>query len=287
MNIPKFVTRINGNPLTRNLVLAGCAILTFLLVCSVLLNLFTRHGTHKQVPSFTGKDISEAIHEARNASLNIEVNDSLYVPAYPGGVVLDQNPAAGTKVKPGRRIFVVTNSYHQRKVAIPYVTGFSLRQAKNNLEVAGLEIEKLIYRPDIATNYVLEERYDGKLIGSATKKEVEIGSGVTLVVGMGAEGTTCKVPKIVGFPFKEAKSRLWEAGLNVGKVEMDDDITPLNINEARVFSQQPDQGETAPLGRAVNFRVTLDKEKVDKGSQTSDRSARRAATAQQSDENAE
>ena len=47
---------------------------------------------------------------------------------------------------------------------MPYVAGRSLRQAKNMLEVAGLGIEQIVYRPDLATNYVLEEYADGKRI---------------------------------------------------------------------------------------------------------------------------
>ncbi len=280
MDMPNWITRINQNVVARNLILAVCAVIVFLFVTSLLLNLFTRHGSHKAVPDFTGKDIAEARREARHAGLRIEIVDSLYVPAYPGGTVLDQNPSGGTQVKSGRRIFLTTNSYHQRKVQIPYVTGFSLRQAKNNLEVAGLGIEKLIYRADLATNYVLEERFDGRLITPGSKEQAEVGSGVTLTVGMGDGGTTTKVPKLVGFPLKEARSRLWELGLNVGKIEEDKGITPLNMNEARVYSQSPEQGEIVILGRSVTFKLTLDEDKIAKGSQSSDRSARRIVSTQ-------
>ena len=72
-------------------------------------------------------------------------------------VVLDQLPEKGVEVKPGRTIYVTINSFSQKRVPVPYVAGRSLRQAKNMLEIAGLEIAELVYRPDMATNYVLEE----------------------------------------------------------------------------------------------------------------------------------
>ncbi|MFR4025243.1 MAG: hypothetical protein ACLTZY_05330 [Alistipes indistinctus] len=84
-------------------------------------------------------------------------------------MILEQNPVAGAQVKSGRRVFVTINSYRQKMVTIPYVTGFSLRQAKSNLEMAGLGIDKLIYQNDIATNNVLEERYNGKIIHPGSK----------------------------------------------------------------------------------------------------------------------
>ena len=136
----KLARKINGNPISRNLVLAACAIIVFMCVVNLLLNLFTRHGQVRDVPDFSGMTVEEAVKAGKGASLKIEVNDSLYVPAYPGGVILEQNPSAGARVKSGRHIFVTINSFHQKMVTVPYVTGFSLRQAKNNLEMAGLEI---------------------------------------------------------------------------------------------------------------------------------------------------
>lgn len=278
--LKKLVEKINANAITRNLVLAFCGLIVFVFVMSLLLNLFTRHNSHKNVPDFAGMSIEEASNAARHASLKIEVNDSLYIPAYSGGTVLDQSPAAGAQVKPGRRIFVTVNSFKQKMVEVPYVTGYSLRQAKNNLEVARLEIDKLVYRSDLATNNVLEQYYKGKLIQPSTHLEVEVGSGITLIVGMGAEGTTQTVPKLVGFPLNEAKSRLWELGLNVGKIEYDGDVTPLSKNEARVYAQSPDQGYRVGLGSTVSLKLTLDQTKITSGSKASDKAAKNAASEQ-------
>ena len=174
----KLARKINGNPISRNLVLAACAIIVFMCVVNLLLNLFTRHGQVRDVPDFSGMTVEEAVKAGKGASLKIEVNDSLYVPAYPGGVILEQNPSAGARVKSGRHIFVTINSFHQKMVTVPYVTGFSLRQAKNNLEMAGLEIKELIYKSDIATNYVLEERCAGKVVQPGSKLQTEISKSV-------------------------------------------------------------------------------------------------------------
>ena len=278
------VARINGNVIIRNIVLAVCAIIVFLFVVTILLNLFTRHGQHKTVPDFSGMTVAEAKHAGRNGSLRIEINDSLYVPTYDGGVILEQNPAPGAKVKSGRRIFVTVNSFKQKMVEIPYVTGYSLRQAKNNLEVAGLGIEKLVYRSDMATNNVLEERYDGQVITATSKKQAEMGSNVTLIVGISEDAAPQAVPKVIGFPLKEAKSRLWEVGLNVGKITYGDGVNALNEKEARVYLQTPGQGQRVTLGTSVDLSITLDEKLVEKNSIASDKAAREEAARQLEEE---
>lgn len=273
------VRKINANPITRNLVLAACAILVFVFVVNLMLNLFTRHGQVHEVPDLSGLSVEEAVHAGKGASLRIEINDSLYVPAYPGGVILEQNPSPGAKVKSGRRVFVTINSFNQKMVPIPYVTGYSLRQAKNNLEMAGLGIDKLIYRSDLATNYVLEERYNGKLISAGSQLEAEIGSGITLIVGKGGDAEPQSVPRLVGFSAREAKSRLWEAGFNVGKISYDEGVTLLNEKDARVRVQSPGVSTRHEYGTAVNFTLSLDEDQIEKGRAAAERAAKAAAKA--------
>ena len=275
----KLIAKISGNPIARNLVLAFCAIIVFGFVANLLLNLFTRHGQIREVPDLSGMTIDEAKHAGKGASLRIEINDSLYVPAYPGGVILEQNPEAGAKVKSGRRVFVTINSYNQKMVTIPYVTGYSLRQAKSNLEMAGLEIDKLIYQSDLATNNVLEERYNGRIIRPGNKVQAEMGSGITLVVGLGSEDAVQAVPRLAGFSAREAKSRLWEAGFNVGRIKRDAGINLLNEKEAHVCAQSPAAGTRLGLGTPVDFTLTLDEKKIEEGHKQADRSMRAAAKA--------
>lgn len=273
-SLRKFISKINSNVIARNLVLAISGVIVFLFLVSILLNVFTRHNKYKAVPDFSGMTMEQAKKAARKGSLKLEINDSIYVPMYDGGVILDQLPKPESEVKSGRRIFLTVNSYHQKMVEIPYVTGYSLRQAKNNLEVVGLEIERLIFRDDIATNYVLEQQFEGKIVTANSKIEAEQGSGVTLIVGVSPMEPVSQVPKVVGFTLREAKSRLWEVGLNVGEVDYDEEITLLNRNDARVFVQSPDQGLRIPYGTSVKMQLTLSGDKIDEGSADSDKAAR-------------
>ena len=273
--IKKTYETFRTSPVLRTLVLIVVAIALMLIVAHYLMQLGTRHGARCAVPDFTGIAIGDAEHLAKKHDLEIIVNDSLYVPVYDGGIVLEQNPKAEVAVKPGRKVYVTINSFAQKSVKIPYVTGYSLRQAKNNLEIAGLEIAELIYRSDMATNNVLEERFRDRVITRNDNIEAEAGSGITLVVGVSAESGAVSVPKVIGFPLKEAKSRLWEVGLNVGRVVFDEDIEVLDRKNARVYLQSPQQNKVLSLGQRVDLHLTLDPEKIEKQSAASDRAARR------------
>ncbi len=270
----KIYRTIRNSPLLTALVQIVLVVIAILVAAHYLMQLGTRHGARCSVPDFTGVSIGDAQHIAKKHSLEIIVNDSLYVPVYDGGIVLEQNPKPAVDVKPGRKVYVTINSFAQKKVKIPYVTGYSLRQAKNNLEVAGLEIAELIYRSDMATNNVLEERFRDRVISRGDDVEAEAGSGVTLVVGISPESGSVTVPKLVGFPLKEAKSRLWEIGLNVGRVDFDREIGVLERKDARVYIQSPAQNTVLTLGQKVDLRLTLDMKEIEKQSAASDRKAR-------------
>ncbi|MBR6560169.1 MAG: PASTA domain-containing protein, partial [Alistipes sp.] len=177
------LAEIKQKPVVYHALLICGVVVVIILASSLLMHVVTRHGTHRTVPDFSGVKIAEAQQIAKKSKLEIIINDSLFVPAYEGGIVLDQLPKGGVEVKAGRKVYVTINSFRQKMVAVPYVAGRSLRQAKNMLEVAGLGIEKLIYEEDIATNYVLGEYVGHEQITVKSKVEIEMGSGVILKVG--------------------------------------------------------------------------------------------------------
>ena len=269
--------RLRKNRLAYNLVLIGAIILAMAVAAHIVMQVGTRHGARRTVPDFSGVKLDQAQRMARKYDLKLHINDSLFVPAYEGGIVLDQLPEGGVEVKPGRTVYITINSFRQKMVPVPYVAGRSLRQAKNMLEIAGLEIDELVYRADMATNYVLDEYCDGRPVAATSKIEAELGSGVTLYVGVeGGYGTTV-VPRLVGFPLKEAKGRLWELGLNVGKVDFDEGINLLNQKDARVYIQHPTAERSAGLGSRVDLRLTLDEKKLAQYRAIAEKQAKEAA----------
>ena len=261
-------------PLLFNAAMIVVAVGILSLVAHLAMQVGTRHSARRTVPDFTGIPYDLARRMASERDLKLHVNDSLFVPAYDGGVVLDQLPVGGTDVKPGRTVYLTINSYRQKSVEVPYVAERSLRQAKNMLEIAGLEIAELVYKPDMATNYVLEQWCNGRKMERGDRIEMEMGSGVTLCVGAEDDVETV-VPKIVGLTLESAKSRLWETGLNVGAVNFDKGIDRFNRDRAQVSSQSLSPGLKQPLGTKVSIELTLDSMRVVRASKAADEELQR------------
>ncbi len=258
-----FWTWLKKHTIAYNIVVIALVFLGLAVVAFVAMALGTRHSARRTVPDFVGLQLNDAEYFAGRRDLQIIVNDSLHVAAYPGGVVLDQLPKGGVVVKPGRKVYVTINSSRQRMVAVPYVAGRSLRQAKNMLETAGLTIDHLEYAEDIATNYVLAEYINGEEVLEESELQAEMGSGVVLRVGVSAADTATAAPQVLGRSLFEAKSRLWESGLNIGEIIFDEGMPALERNRAKVYRQSVLPTEAVAYGARVSLHLTLDAAKVD------------------------
>ena len=261
-NNKSWLARLKSRPILWNLVLIAVVLVLLLVLSYIALAVGTRHGMRRTVPDFTGLGLKDAQYYAEQRGLKLIINDSLYVPAYPGGMVLEQLPKGGVDVKEGRKIYITINSFAQKKLPMPYVAGRSLRQAMNMLEGAGFGIEKLEYVEDIATNYVLAQYLGGVEITAESNIKIEKGTGVVLKVGVSPDQNMTTVPRLIGRKLFDAKGKLWEQGLNVGNVTYDEGITLLNEDDARVCRQSIMQSSQMPLGSAVSIHLTLDKEVV-------------------------
>ncbi len=264
-------SRLRSKPILWNLTLIVVVLALLVIISYIALAVGTRHGMRRTVPDFTGLALKDAQYYASERGLKLIINDSLYVPAYPGGMVLEQLPKGGVDVKEGRKIYITINSFTQKKLPMPFVAGRSLRQAKNMLESAGFGIEMLEYVEDIATNYVLAQIFNGEEVTEQSAIKAEKGSGVTLRVGVSPEQNSTTVPRLISRALFDAKSKLWEQGLNVGQVTYDEGITLLNQDDARVCRQSVLQGTSLPLGSTISLHLTLDREVVAKAAAEADR----------------
>ena len=222
----------------------------------------TRHNSRRSVPTFVGMSFAEAEQLASKHDLKVVVNDSIFIAEYPGGAVLDQLPKEGAVVKPGRKVYVTLNSFRQRMVDVPYVAGRSLRHATNMLEAAGLAIKRIEYGRDLATNYVLAQYLGDTKVLVDSKLKAEKGTGLILQVGVAANARPLIVPPVIGRNLSEAKSRLWESGLNIGRVVYDDGIPAIDRARAKVYSQSAKPGKSTSYGASVSLYLTLDTKKI-------------------------
>ena len=84
----------------------------------------------------------------------------------------------------------------------PDVFDLTLRQAVSKLEKNGLLVGKLEYRPDIATNKVLDFKVNG--ISIDIGQELYHGTTIDLIVGQGLGDEKVIIPNLVGLTRVEA-----------------------------------------------------------------------------------
>ena len=225
--------------------------------------IMTRHNREIPVPDFTTLSMKEATVLARKNNVKLDFTDSVYVKRLARGAVYSQNPPAGSHVKKGRRILITINSVLPKKVSMPILVGFSLRQAQAEILKRGLRLGHLYYAPDMATNNVLEQRYRGMPVspGSALESESEI----DLVLGLNSSDNLTYVPFVKGFTYELAKNSIHDNSLNVGKVVYDNSVVDYNDTlKAVVYMQRPasSANNATLIGNSVDLFLTTDQTKI-------------------------
>ena len=253
---------MNYKKILINLAVAATIVLALIFGSMFYLDVATMHGKSLLVPDFTNMSIAEAEELASEAQVRIDVVDSLYVKRMAKGHVYRQTPKPGEKVKKGRRILVTINAMASRKVDMPNVVGFSMRQATAELQSRGLVLGRLIYKNDMATDNVLAQQYKGSPIAAGVK--LETGSVVDLVVGLSAADNISLVPDLIGLKCLPATDAVHSNSLNV-KAVFDSSVKDYNDSlKAVVYSQSPSAQVRSYKGSQVTMFLTVDSEKYAK-----------------------
>lgn len=250
------------NWIVKNLLIAIGIILAMILVAFVGLRVVTHHGQEIDVPDFTNLTVNEASELALANDMHIEVVDSVFVRRMEHGAVYRQNPDAGSKVKKGRRISLIINAVNSKKVFVPNLVGYSMRQAKAELEAKGLVLRRIKYVDDIATNNVLKQLYRGEEVAPGTP--LESGDSIDLVVGLSSNDCHTCVPDVIGLRNINAVDMIQSNSLNVGRLVFDKTVKNYADSLSAVVYRQSPAASIDPrrMGSDVTIYLTVDKNKV-------------------------
>lgn len=247
--------KILDSRITKNLLVALLVFLAVIMLSKCTLGCITKHGKELEVPELTNMTVSEAVAIAEECGLKVEIGDSVYIRRLGRGLVYSQNPPAGGKVKRGRRIILTINAVSPKKVGMPNLVGFSLRQAKAELQSRGLSLGRLTYVNDIATNNVLQQLYRGREIAPGTS--VETLSRIDLVLGLNPEENETTVPSVIGLKYLRAVDIIHDYSLNVRRLVFDKGIKDYSDSlDAVVYKQSPSASESLS-GTSLGSEVTL------------------------------
>ncbi|MBQ6178982.1 MAG: PASTA domain-containing protein [Bacteroidales bacterium] len=246
------------NWIVKNIIKAAVFFLTLVIVAQIVLKLVTHHGQMIEVPDLTSMSVEEARREASKDNLRTEVIDSIFVRRMEKGAVYSQNPKAGTMVKKGRRVMLTINAKQAKKVSMPNLVGYSMRQAKAELNSRGLALGKLIYVNDIATNNVLRQIYRNREIRPGV--QIESGSEIDLQVGLNSDDNMTYVPNVKGMKYLRAVDAVHDNSLNIGRIVFDKTVKNYSDSlNAMVYKQTPGASKSPLLmGSDVTLHLSLD-----------------------------
>ncbi|MEG1617102.1 MAG: PASTA domain-containing protein [Bacteroidales bacterium] len=183
MSLKGFFKFLFTNIIVRNVLLVIAA--SGLLILGVLywLDSYTLHNQAIVVPDVTGMQEEAAAPVLKSKKLRYQVIDSVYSRSAQPGAIVDQIPAAASKVKENRIVFLTVNAKNAQTVELPDVQEISQRQALASLRALGFKVDSVRYVTYEYRDLVVGVQYNDKIVTSGQR--LPFGANLVLEVGDG------------------------------------------------------------------------------------------------------
>ena len=192
------------------------------------------------VPDVLGKELTQALIELQEKELFPRISIRAAAAGEEKGVILEQNPEAGTLVKAERRINLVIS----QGMALDKMANF----LGKNINDVRLELQAFNAASPETTITIREPfmyQHSNEAAGTVLQQSPMPGTDLTgsilleLVVSRGQENTRVTVPNLAGLPFTDAIARLGQLKIGFSfTVEPDSE----SENPGTVYSQNPPGG---------------------------------------------
>jgi eukaryotic-like serine/threonine-protein kinase len=245
----RYSTTLGGLLLTIAIT-GGISVFLLVFYFYVYLPSATHQGETVTVPSVEGMHYDELENFLGKRNLRYTVNDSAYSDNYPPLTVLRQYPAAGSRIKENRMIYVSLNRLSPPTVPVPDLVDGSLINAEAVLRGNELKRGKIQLVRGPFLNLVKEMHYKGEKITPGTR--IPKGSVIDLVIEDGGSDTV-PAPDVLGYTVEDAKVPIFGSNLNLGLITYVGDTT--GRNALIVLKQKPAPHENIKAGDVVELWV--------------------------------
>lgn len=200
------------------------------------------------VPKVTGMEFDKARDALYKSGLLTEIKGKEYDEKIAENGIISQFPEPGSKVKKNRKI-ALTISKGKAVAVIPDIRNLNERQARIELKKAGLTIGnvKKTYDEEKALDAVINAFPE---CGTTVSRDMEI----TIIISKGPKPTHADVPNLVGESIAEAKTKIEENNLKVGKITYQNNSSLL---PGTIVSQSVSPGTSVPFESAINLVVSV------------------------------
>ena len=186
---------------------------------------YIRKNEYRVVMDVIGESLTQATKTISSEGFRVVIQDTVHTNQHKPGLIVDQYPVPGSKVKPGRTIRLKV-SHPEKLVKVPNLIGQSQRSAEITLQQANLNIDTVYieYNPDFPNGTVAWQFPKG---GDELKKWL----GVQITVSKGSPPNRFIVPQLFGLNEDKAAQSLKESRLILGKVsyQQNEDLLPFTV----------------------------------------------------------
>jgi beta-lactam-binding protein with PASTA domain len=199
-----------------------------------------------EVPGVTGLTLTQAGQTLSHAGLHSRSVTEEYSVTVPQGIVMRQNPAAGTQV-PAYTDIQLTISIGRPPSTVPDVVGMQQQDGATAIVAADLIVGAVtqVFSDTVPDHEIISQ----DPVGGA---QVPFGSAVRLEVSEGPAVVT--VPNVIDLPRANAAGAIVNARLAVGTV---DEAFSDSIAAGNIAVQDPVGGTLVPSGSPVDLIVSL------------------------------
>lgn len=170
-----------------------------------------------------------------------------YNSEYGRGVIFDQTPKAGMKMKLNKTIKVKISKGPQSMV-LPDYAGQDLTQVTAELSSQGIDtLTKGKFDDATPVNTIIST-------SPAAGSEVGAGEAVTIYFSLGKKETVVTVPDLKGVTPSDAETIIQNLGLKIGEITYDDTVEDEDIT-GTIISQEPAPPAQVPDGTSINVTV--------------------------------
>ncbi|HOX26778.1 MAG TPA: PASTA domain-containing protein [Candidatus Krumholzibacteria bacterium] len=226
--------------------MAIAAVLFFAINAAVLPRIVHRN-TVVLTPDVRGMTVERANLAVADQRLTVEPTRQRAHPEMAAGQILEQVPAAGSPIRSGRTIRVVTSSGPPAG-AVPDLAGLSERQSEITLQREGFRRGRVIRlrRADVTAPTVVCQN-------PPAGRELRKGLAIDLVVGEPAPPELLCMPDLRGVPLHLARQRVLAAGCVLAPVSYVRTV----VHEANlVLRQDPAPGRRIRKGERIELVAT-------------------------------
>ncbi|MBP2644815.1 MAG: prkC [Firmicutes bacterium] len=197
------------------------------------------------VPNVVGKQTESARTVLMNENLRVSVATE-YSDKVPSGIVISQNPEAGSTVKE-QRMITITVSKGTEVTVVPDLKGLNRRDAELQIKNAGLLLGRVdeVFATDVPADTVINQN-------PRSPAQINKGTTVDLVVSKGAGPRKIVLPDFRGTPLPTVTTQLESLKLSVGSVT---EVPNTQYPAGTVTGQSPVPGSEVVEGSTIDLTV--------------------------------